>query len=765
MKRSFFSIFFRYFVQFLLLIIIFAVSLALIYSKIEGTLEQSAYESNRAILKQAATVSDGYVDSVRSLATQLLSESKIENIMRLNKNTDGMLSYYLLEARNTIRNFCMINGSDLISSIYIYYDDIGVVVTDKTVYMNPELYFSIYLQNSYESYDAWHGEMCTYHHMDFKPNVQIYNDSIFENVIMYRQSIPLYAAEGYSKGTLCIMLKEKTLNSLLKELNIDDGWYYVVDGSTQELLYSSSALTNEQLAVYGSNNTYNGNKMVLSAAESENGWEFISVLPYEVVTQPLAPVIRVIMTAFTACIIISVFIAALASYRNSAPVVRIISRLKEDDAPSASGSAAMAGHFSFIENSITAINDQNRRLDIRHRQNLEMLKTYFYERLINDRFERDTELFDLMLEIGIPSGAAGYVCAFVQYDFEYAENESAEEQEDELLKLLNIAAADYESDLEVFGYPAGGGKCLLLFCIKLKSDDSHPRDIIHDMCETMQQISTYGLFFACGSCVSDPRELHISIAGANSVLASTAFKSEFGGIIWTDDETELLGVYKYGQERSAHLTQLIKSGNYEKCSEYLAGVLSENLDGRALSQEMISQLMHEIGGTVIGIAQSMGEEGEPIVRTIVENMPSTHHFDTAHCAEILYSAIKSICGNIAKVQNGRKKQLAEDICGYITQNYGNQLLSLNLIADEFKMSKSYLSTFFKEQTGEHLSHYIETVRINHACELLRKGDLNIDAIAAECGYNSAISFRRAFKRLKDINPSELKETNGQKGVQ
>ena len=84
-------------------------------------------------------------------------------------------------------------------------------------------------------------------------------------------------------------------------------------------------------------------------------------------------------------------------------------------------------------------------------------------------------------------------------------------------------------------------------------------------------------------------------------------------------------------------------------------------------------------------------------------------------------------------------------------------------AGEFGMSKSYLSSFFREYTGVNISRYIENVRINAACELLQKGEMNIDQIAGTCGYNSALSFRRAFKRLKGINPSEMKSANKLEG--
>ncbi len=44
------------------------------------------------------------------------------------------------------------------------------------------------------------------------------------------------------------------------------------------------------------------------------------------------------------------------------------------------------------------------------------------------------------------------------------------------------------------------------------------------------------------------------------------------------------------------------------------------------------------------------------------------------------------------------------------------------------------------------SKYLEGLRIEKACELIRNSDLNIEAIATEVGYTSSLSFRRAFRK-------------------
>ena len=54
------------------------------------------------------------------------------------------------------------------------------------------------------------------------------------------------------------------------------------------------------------------------------------------------------------------------------------------------------------------------------------------------------------------------------------------------------------------------------------------------------------------------------------------------------------------------------------------------------------------------------------------------------------------------------------------------------------------------------AEYLEQLRIDQACTLLKEGVL-VSLIAEKTGYNSVQSFRRAFKRVKGVSPSEYRE--------
>lgn len=101
------------------------------------------------------------------------------------------------------------------------------------------------------------------------------------------------------------------------------------------------------------------------------------------------------------------------------------------------------------------------------------------------------------------------------------------------------------------------------------------------------------------------------------------------------------------------------------------------------------------------------------------------------------------------------EKLMTEIIKYVNENYGDSMLSIASIADEFHFTAIYLSKLFKKIQGENISKYIENVRMERAEELIKNG-AKISEVFGLVGYNSVQVFRRAWKRHYGDSPSEYK---------
>ncbi|UKS25447.1 AraC family transcriptional regulator [Paenibacillus sp. HWE-109] len=83
------------------------------------------------------------------------------------------------------------------------------------------------------------------------------------------------------------------------------------------------------------------------------------------------------------------------------------------------------------------------------------------------------------------------------------------------------------------------------------------------------------------------------------------------------------------------------------------------------------------------------------------------------------------------------------IIHYVYQHFREDL-SLQGMSARFGYSVPYISTTFKQMTGENYSRFLERIRIAHACNLLLSSEMKIIDIGFEVGFTSYPTFARVF---------------------
>lgn len=85
-------------------------------------------------------------------------------------------------------------------------------------------------------------------------------------------------------------------------------------------------------------------------------------------------------------------------------------------------------------------------------------------------------------------------------------------------------------------------------------------------------------------------------------------------------------------------------------------------------------------------------------------------------------------------------------------------LSLNSVAEEFKITPNYLSRIFKESTGTNFSDFITETKFSHAKKLLAMSEKrNISDIAESLGYLNLGYFTKIFKEKFSVTPVQYRK--------
>jgi two-component system response regulator YesN len=97
-----------------------------------------------------------------------------------------------------------------------------------------------------------------------------------------------------------------------------------------------------------------------------------------------------------------------------------------------------------------------------------------------------------------------------------------------------------------------------------------------------------------------------------------------------------------------------------------------------------------------------------------------------------------------------------EIAKYIENHY-HQDLTLQEIANQFYLSREYISRKFKQEFRVNLSDYLGQIRIDKAKMLLLNPHLRITQISDMVGYKDEKYFSKVFKKLAGISPNEFRK--------
>ena len=108
-----------------------------------------------------------------------------------------------------------------------------------------------------------------------------------------------------------------------------------------------------------------------------------------------------------------------------------------------------------------------------------------------------------------------------------------------------------------------------------------------------------------------------------------------------------------------------------------------------------------------------------------------------------------------QIMNKYSSQI-QDIVNYIDKHYMERIM-MEDIAREVHLSKTYISALFKKETGERFSEYLQRIRLEKSCGLLKTSKFTISEIAVKTGFSDAAHFSHVFKGRYQMSPLEYRK--------
>ncbi len=133
-------------------------------------------------------------------------------------------------------------------------------------------------------------------------------------------------------------------------------------------------------------------------------------------------------------------------------------------------------------------------------------------------------------------------------------------------------------------------------------------------------------------------------------------------------------------------------------------------------------------------------------------------FDDAERIEKeLIDTAEDLCREVRTGVEPNTKSVFKKVEAFVMDNYTDINLDVSKVSGFLKLSPSYATKLFKEETGEGLSYYINKIRVLKAKNLLEFDMYRIEDIAVMVGYPNSRALSRAFRRIEGITPSQYRD--------
>lgn len=212
--------------------------------------------------------------------------------------------------------------------------------------------------------------------------------------------------------------------------------------------------------------------------------------------------------------------------------------------------------------------------------------------------------------------------------------------------------------------------------------------------------------------------------------------------------------YYFPSDSINKLTIFIKENSKNKISDYLNDIMNTNITKHSDNLKVMSMLIDELHVTAAKSVKNVFSE-HPV------NFKLEKIKFTATIEEIFsyYEDVLNTACNEYKIFKEKSNDISNDdsaIIDEINNNISNSELSLAYLTEKFGVSNKYISTMCKRILGMTYIQYVQNERIKLAINYIQNSNYTLDEIASMCGYTSQLTFRRNFKNVTGVNPSEYK---------
>lgn len=204
-----------------------------------------------------------------------------------------------------------------------------------------------------------------------------------------------------------------------------------------------------------------------------------------------------------------------------------------------------------------------------------------------------------------------------------------------------------------------------------------------------------------------------------------------------------------------HLVALIREGDAISACYKMKSIFQELIN----NEKSFSDLSAQTAGLVFFIVRIALESGADEQKASdLQHQILCKIFqarDEEDLLQLLKQAVYEVTSLLPCGKEPRNRRLISIAEQYIRDHLAENL-TLKEVAGQVYLSPAYFSAFFKRETGENFSSYLNKIRIENAKEMMADETLTLRFISHKVGFSDESYFNRIFKKITGVTPGEYR---------
>lgn len=203
---------------------------------------------------------------------------------------------------------------------------------------------------------------------------------------------------------------------------------------------------------------------------------------------------------------------------------------------------------------------------------------------------------------------------------------------------------------------------------------------------------------------------------------------------------------------------IVSKGDIEALEKYL--IKAPAVRGGQVAQNQLRQVKNIfiVTATLVSRAAINGgmdaNDALSLSDMYIQKCEALNNFDKI--MNLQYGMVVDYTTRVNTIRKGKNPtKLYLDVANYVHKHL-SEPITTEKMAYDLGISRSHLSTKFKEDTGENLYDFITKEKMSEAKRLLRYTDKSLTAISYYLGYSSQSHFNRTFKSVTGKTPNDYR---------